>query len=225
MAVVLAGFSEEQSGSIQEFITGLVDARMEIAGRAALFINDLDQKQRATIEQVNTEMGRMNERVSEMNTIKEGIELTYKNLQELNTGTTAFAETTRAELASGAAANDLAQQKANEVNAKVTELFTKTELTFAETEKKSLALREEIRVWSYGFATRVEEMCRTGNFKFDARPPVAVAKHDKKEVSVWKLVTESPSRTSATGSAASISSWRPSTDSCTPTWSSESSRG
>jgi hypothetical protein len=31
-------------------------------------------------------------------------------------------------------------------------------------------------------------MCRTGNFKFDVKPAIAVAKHDKKEVSVWKLV-------------------------------------
>ena len=167
MAAVLAGFTGEQTTSIQEFITGLIDTRMEIAGRAALFINDLDQKQRATIEQINVEIVRMNERVIEVTTLKDGIELTYKNLLELNAGTTAFAETTRAELATGAAANDLAQQKANEVNAKVTELFTKTELTFAETEKKSLAMREEIRVWSDGFATQVQEVCRTGNFKFE----------------------------------------------------------
>ena len=76
MAVVLAGFNDEQSGAIQEFITGLVDTRMEIAGCAALFINELDQKQRATVEQINVEMGRMNERVIEMTTLTDGIELT-----------------------------------------------------------------------------------------------------------------------------------------------------
>ena len=186
MAVVLAVFTGEQSGSIQEYITGLIDARMEIAGRAAQFINELDTKQKATIEQISTEMGRMNDRVTEMTTLKDGIELTYKNLQELNAGTTLFAETTRAELASGSAANDVAQQKANDVGTKLTELFSKTEATFAETEKKSLAMREEIRVWSNGFATQVQEMCRTGNFKFDAKAPAVVAKHDKKEVSVWR---------------------------------------
>ena len=30
-------------------------------------------------------------------------------------------------------------------------------------------------------------MCRTGNFKFDVTPATVVPKHDKKEVSVWKL--------------------------------------
>ena len=67
-------------------------------------------------------------------------------------------------------------------------MFEKTEVTFAETKRKNLALREEIRVWSESFAGQVQEMCRTGNFKFDAKPSVVVAKHDKKEVSVWKLV-------------------------------------
>ena len=67
------------------------------------------------------------------------------------------------------------------------DLFTKTELTFAENEKKSLALRKEIRIWSDGFAAQIQEMCRTGNFKFDVKPAVVVPKHDKKEVSVWKL--------------------------------------
>ena len=80
MAAVLAGFTEEQTGSIQEYITGLIDVRMEIAGRAATFIDQLDQRQQSTIEQINVEMGRMNDRVTEMTVLKEGIELTYTNL-------------------------------------------------------------------------------------------------------------------------------------------------
>ena len=111
MAAVLAGFTEEQTGSIQEFITGLIDARKELAGRAATFINELDQRQQSTIEQINVEMGQMNDRVAEMTVLKEGIELTYKNLQELNAGTTALAESTEAELASGAAANETTLSK------------------------------------------------------------------------------------------------------------------
>ena len=61
-------------------------------------------------------------------------------------------------------------------------MFAKTELTLAESEKKSLAFREEIRVWSQEFAGHVQEI------QFDAKPAVVVAKYDKKEVSVWKLV-------------------------------------
>ena len=50
MAAFLAGFTGEQAGSIQEFITGLIDTRMELAGRAANFFNDLERKQQSVIE-------------------------------------------------------------------------------------------------------------------------------------------------------------------------------
>ena len=54
MAAILAGFTEEQTGPIQEFITGLIDVRMELAGLAAAFINELDQRQQSTIEQIKS---------------------------------------------------------------------------------------------------------------------------------------------------------------------------
>ena len=132
---------------------------MELAGRAAFFINELDQRQQSTIEQINVEMGRMNDRVNEMTILKDGIEKTHTNLLEFNAGTTAFAESTRAELAAGAVANEeahqkveVAHQKANHVHTQVNDLFAKTELTFAENEKNITDLRDAIRVWSDNFA-------------------------------------------------------------------------
>ena len=47
--------------------------------------------------------------------------------------------------------------------------------------------RDGVRVWSDNFATEIQQMCQTDNFNFDVKPAVVVPKHDKKEVSVWKL--------------------------------------
>ena len=117
MAAVLAGFTEEQTASVQEFITGLIDTRMEIAGRAATFINELDQRQRATIEQINVEMGRMNMQVvtvnqamSDMNVLKTAIEKTHATVIEITAGTSSFADSTRAEFEATSLANKEAHQ-------------------------------------------------------------------------------------------------------------------
>ena len=114
---------------------GDINSRMELAGTVVTFIGDLDTKQREVIDQINVEMGRMNERVADMTILKEGIEKTYTDLQELNAGTTSFAESAEAELAAGTTANEETHQKANHVHSQVHDLFGKTELTFPENEK------------------------------------------------------------------------------------------
>ena len=80
----------------------VVNTHMELAGTAVSSINDLDVKQKEVIAQVNVEMVRMNERVSEMTILKEGIEKTYTDLQQHNAGTTSFAESTSPNFAAGA---------------------------------------------------------------------------------------------------------------------------
>ena len=167
---------------------------MELAGTVVTFVNDFDVKQGEVIAALNVEMSRMDKQVADVNQnmadmtiLKEGIENTHAKLLELNAGTSSFAESARAELEASALANEEAHRKADHVHSQVNTLFTKTELTFAESDKKSLALREEIRVWSDGLAEQIKEMCRSGNFKFDVKPAVVEPKHDKKEVSVWKL--------------------------------------
>ena len=97
----------------------VVNARMELAGTAVSFINDLDVKQREVIDQIGVEMRWMDQRVTDMTILKEGIEKTYTDLQELNAGTTSFADTTRAELEAGALANQEAHEKANHVHSQV----------------------------------------------------------------------------------------------------------
>ena len=59
----------------------VVHARMELAGTAVSCIDDLDVKHKKVIDQMNVEMVRMNERVSEMTVLKEGIEKIYTDLQ------------------------------------------------------------------------------------------------------------------------------------------------
>ena len=44
-----------------------------------------------------------------------------------------------------------------------------------------------MRAFAVNFVSQVETMVQTGNFKFDYKPVVAAPKHDKKQVSVWKL--------------------------------------
>ena len=197
MAAVLAYLNEEESASITQLFTELLDTRMEMIGRAADFINNLDGKQKEVIDFVALESRRMSDRVREIITLNEGIEKTYADLQLLNAGTTTFAETTKAELAAGAVANEEAHQK-DHVHGQVNELFAKTSVPFAENEKKLSeistdfsaevkSLRDGVQTWSQNFATEIQQMCQTGNFKFDVKPAVVMPKHDKKEVSVWKL--------------------------------------
>ena len=163
---------------------GIIDDRMQLAGTVVSFVNDLDVKQKEVIAALTIEADRVdkqviavNQHLADMTILKDAIEKTHTTVSEITAGTASFADSTRAEFE----ATSLANKEAHE---KVDTLFAKTELTFAESEKKSLAFREEIRVGSDDFAGRVQEMYRTGNRKFDAKPAVVVAKHDKKEVSV-----------------------------------------
>ena len=106
-----------------------------------------------------------------MTILKDGIEKTYTALQQLNAGTTSFAESTSANLAAGAAANEEAIKKANFVHEQVNDLFAKTSVTFAENEKKLTeistcfsadvqSLRDGVQTWSQNFATEIQQMCQ-----------------------------------------------------------------
>ena len=128
-----------------------------------------------------------------MTILKEGIEKIYTDLQELNAGTTSFAESTRAELAAGAIANEEAHQKASHIHSEMNDLCAKTELTFAENEKKITDRRDGIRVWSGNFATQIQQMCAPANALLEqwlsggatvapcaqCRPPITVTKRYK----------------------------------------------
>ena len=62
-------------------------------------------------------------------------------------------------------------------------MFFKMSVIFAENEKKLSeitlgfstkvnSLRDEVQAWSQTFATRVETIVTTGDFKVDSKPPV-----------------------------------------------------
>ena len=116
MAAVLAGFTDEQNTSVREWVKSFSDTRMELVGTAGRFIYDLDTKQKEVISYVGTESGWMNDRVAEIALLEDAVEKTYADLQQLNIGTTAFAEETKASIAAGAAANEEAIKKANYVH-------------------------------------------------------------------------------------------------------------
>ena len=202
VAPAIPGFSFEQNASLQAWVMGIVNERMQLAGTVVSFVNKLNDKQTEAVAAIALEAGRMdvqvasvNQALIDMRVLKEAIEKTHIAVIEITAGTSSFADSTRAEFADTKAAIEAtslaskeAHDKAEWLHSQVGTLVAKTEATFVETERKSLAQREEIRVWSDEFASKVQEMCRTGEFKFDAKPAVVVAKHDKKEVSVWKLV-------------------------------------
>ena len=160
VAPAIPGFSPEQNGSLQEWVMGVVNERMRLASTAVDFINQLDVKQNEAVAAIVLETGRMdvqvaavNQALADMGVLKTAIEKTHATVTEITAGTSSFADTTRAEFAESKAAiestsvaNKEAHQKADQLHSQVSTLFEKTEATFAETERKSLAMREDIRV-------------------------------------------------------------------------------
>ena len=138
-APTIPGFSGEQNASLQERVMGIINLRVQFAGTVVSFVNDLDVKQKEVVAALNIEANRLDQQVVEVNQhladmtiLKEGIEDTHAKLLELNAGTTSFAASTQAELEATALANTEAHQKADHVHQQVNNLFSRTELTFAE---------------------------------------------------------------------------------------------
>ena len=189
VAPAIPGFSFDQNAALQLWITGVVNEKMDLASTAVDFINRLDTKQAEAVAAIGLEANRMDVQVAnvtqamaDMGILKTAIEKTHAAVLEITAGTSSFADSTRSEIAEAKAAIEAtsvagneAHKKAEWLHSQMSTLFdstetkfaditAKTEATFVETEKKSLAMRAEIRDWSAGFATQVQEMCRTGNF-------------------------------------------------------------
>ena len=90
--------------------------------------------------------------------------------------------------------------KAEEVRTSVNEFFEKTRVTFnvherSLTEMKTgfntevATLRQGVYDCSVKYSNEVKQIVQSGNFSsgFDHKPTANLAKHDKKELSVWKL--------------------------------------
>ena len=96
---------------------------MQLARTVVTFVNDLDVKQREVIAALTIEADRLDKQVVEVNQhlthmtiLEEGIKNTRAKLLDLNAGTTAFAASTQAELEATALANKEAHQKAGHVH-------------------------------------------------------------------------------------------------------------
>ena len=66
----MAAFAEMnpmQTAAIQEWVTAQLDSRMELIGRAATFVDQIDQKQREAIAQLELERTRTNDIVVAFN--------------------------------------------------------------------------------------------------------------------------------------------------------------
>ena len=177
---------------------------MEMIGRAGTFVDQIDKKQKDVMSQIEFESGRMNERVMEINVLKATVEnvaaSASSQFDPVIGNFKEFADAARAENSAGAGANKEAMAKAEEVRAQVNEFFEKTRTTF-DIHEKSLAelnkgfnaevvtLRQGVYDWSVKYADEVKQMVQSGNFStnFDHKPAANLAKHDKKELSVWKL--------------------------------------
>ena len=125
-----ADMSVAQTDAIKQWTPEHIDTRMEMIGRAATFVDQIDRKQKDVMGQIELESGRMNERVMEINVLKATVEnvaastssqfdLVIGNFKE-------FADAARAEISAGARANKEAMAKEEEVRTSVNELFEKT---------------------------------------------------------------------------------------------------
>ena len=94
------------------------------------FIADLDSKQKKVIEKISEEMGRVEQRVDEINLLKTAVEASYAestaSLQQVSDGVKAFAIETEAKIETGAQANSVAGAEADHVHGQVNEVFEKT---------------------------------------------------------------------------------------------------
>ena len=147
MAVVVAptipGLSGEQNASLQEWVMGVINERMQLAGTVVSFVKDLDLKQKEFVAALTIEADRVdkqvvaaNQHLADMTILKHAIENTHAKVIEITAGTASFADSTRAEFEATALTNKEAHQKADHVHSQVNTLFAKTELTFAESEKE-----------------------------------------------------------------------------------------
>ena len=140
-----ADMSVAQTEAIKQWTLEQMDTRMEMIGRAATFVDQIDTKLKNVMAKIGLESGCMNERVMEINLLK----ATSKNMAAstsshfdlLISNFKEFAEAARAEISAGAGANKEAMAKVEEVRTQVNELFAKTRLTCDIHEKSLVELK------------------------------------------------------------------------------------
>jgi len=117
-APTIPGFSPEQNASLQEWVMGIINDRMQLAGTVVSFVNDLDVKQKEVIAALTIEADRVDKQViavnqylADMTILKDAIEKTHTTVSEITAGTASFADSTRAEFEATSLANKEAHEK------------------------------------------------------------------------------------------------------------------
>ena len=150
-----------------------LNTRMDMIGRAATFVDTIDQKQTLVMAQLELETGRMDQRVMEINVLKVTIEAVAKEtsakFDEVIVDFKKFADDARLEISTGSVANKEAMAKAEEVRTCVSELFEKPRVTFYVHEKTLIELRTSFNAevaglrqggheWSTKYTEEVKQM-------------------------------------------------------------------
>ena len=193
-----------QTEAIQSWVTGQLNTQMEMIGRAASYVDGIDQKANALTAQTEREMERMAERVTEINRLQSVVQdiagKTEEKFNQVIQDFKSFCEAARAEISTSATANKEAMTKAEEVHTSVNDLFQKCSIGYdqnkAELEvlrqtftAEATSLRQGVQAWSATYAQEIKAMVQNGmsGAGFEQKPGTGSAKHDKKELSVWKI--------------------------------------
>ena len=182
----------------------MLDSRMEIVGRAASFVDNIDKKANALAAQTEQEIGRMADRVNEINRFQAVVQsiadVTSTKFDQVIGDFRTFTDEARAEISTGGVTNREAMAKAEEARTSVNEFFEKCRVAYDMHEKslnelkatfttEANDLRQGVYKWSAEYVQEINLMVQTGGLPtgFDQRPGASTTKHDKKDLSVWKI--------------------------------------
>ena len=184
------GIPRESTEAIKAFVLDEINKRMNLAGRAIDFLNNLDVKSQELEQHANEQVDRVSTIVADLNTTKEEIKALFAvieaKMSTVDQQLESVPELTRKLdvktgeidelfLKTDALLKENAEQiQANET--KVNALYEKTSFSFdkitgdLETTKNGLIgqttkLRDEIVTWSDTYAMRIETMVKGGDFK------------------------------------------------------------
>ena len=200
-----AGSNQETTEAIKAWAMNEIKMRMDLAGRAVDFMNNLESKQKRVVEHAHQQVERVNAIITDFNTTKDQLKALFsqievkmgENDQKLQTVpelsqalaekfeqiTTLYQETQA--FAVKSEKNLLAlNQKTADFADKITHDLEGTKVALI---GETIKLRDEIVTWSDGYIQKVEGMVKSGDFKYERGSSAPMAKFDKKEVSVWKL--------------------------------------
>ena len=236
--VQMADLPRHQSDAIQNWVNERIEvqlqSRLELTGRAIPFLRDVDAQSNVITKEVNAQADRVSEQVTRLNEphtslttqwqgLHERLEASFGGMQikwnELETKLEAtFADVeskTRANADTTAALNAQASEAVRTVTTETAAVKTDLEKTKADIIVEFNKLNKGVVNWSNEYAKTIDDKVRaiTAGAAGGASPTHA-AKHDKKDLVVWKL----SDGVGKAGSRALIPGWRRNMGSSTRIW-------